>query len=313
MITKEIQDEEVRAHLASLPADGREIYLFGDKSVRMYALSLTKSLNSMKESHNLGSLETYVLSQAYIGVALLSSQVKGNDRIRLDIECGGPIKGLSVESGASGYVRGYLVYNTIPVTGCVNGDEGVNMLFGPGFLTVTKTLEGAKTPFSGTVMMQYGNIAKDLALYFSESEQTPTLFYISVKLDEKGYVSGGGGIFLQLMPKCPESVVAKLEEKASKLKGLGKLLSEGVDIRSYVESEFEEFSPLHLSSQPLSFSCPCSKERFRIHLSSLPGSEKNGIMEGKFPLDLECLNCGSVYSFEKKEVEELFGKGGDEK
>ena len=53
-----------------------------------------------------------------------------------------------------------------------------------------------------------GNITingKDLALYFNESEQTPTLFYISIHFDRSGNVTGAGGLFIQAMPQCSSS------------------------------------------------------------------------------------------------------------
>ena len=45
----------------------------------------------------------------------MASSVKGNDRIQLNIECGGPIGGIYVESWACGAVRGFLKNNPIPL------------------------------------------------------------------------------------------------------------------------------------------------------------------------------------------------------
>lgn len=305
MIYKTIEDEELREHISSISPDGREIYIFKDANARIYAVNMTKSLNQMKANHDIGMLETYILSQAYIAAALLSATIKGNDRVRLEIECGGPIRGLSVESSANGEVRGTLIEKTIPLEKAPEEDE-INLLFGPGFLTVTKTIEGAKTPFSGTVMLQYGNIAKDLAVYFQESEQTPTLFYIAVKMGEKGEVLGGGGIFLQLLPSADENLIERLEEKQKELRGLGTALMEGESINEYIEREFASFSPVHLSSLPVSFSCPCSKERFSSYLRGLPEKEKKAILNGPFPFTVNCLNCSSEYRYEKEELEDLF-------
>ena len=96
MIREPIQDKELTLHLDSLPDDTREIFLIADGEVRVSAVGATRMVNQMRANHRTGLLETYVLGQGYIAGALLSSEVKGNDRIQLNVECGGPIKGMNI-------------------------------------------------------------------------------------------------------------------------------------------------------------------------------------------------------------------------
>ena len=206
MIKTPIEGEELRAHLAGLADDSKDIFLLSQGQVRLTLVSATHVVNQMKANHRLGLLETYVLGQAYIAGLLLTSTIKGDDRIQMSIECGGPIKGISVEAWACGAVRGYLLENPIHLDSPLMSLD-TSMLFGPGFITISKVLEGSREPVSGTVMLQYGNIAKDLAVYFDESEQTPTLFYLSLHFDRSGNVMGAGGLFLQAMPGCSQDVL----------------------------------------------------------------------------------------------------------
>ena len=305
MIRKAIDDKVLSEHMASLPPDGREVFLIGGDSVRLSAVSATTMVNDMKANHGTGFLETYMLGQGYIAGALLSSTVKGNDRIQLQIQCGGPVKGMSIEAWASGAVRGYLANNPIPLEEPPTSLD-TSLIYGPGFITITKYLEGSKTPFSGDIMLEYGNLANDLALYFSTSEQTPSLFYLSIDFDGEGRVWGAGGLFMQALPGCPNATLEKLQEKSGKLPKLGRLLGEGMTAREYVEKELSEFHPHHIGHTPVGFSCPCTREAFSSYLSSLPESEKDAILKGKFPLELECLNCGSKYSYTKEEFEKIY-------
>ncbi len=305
MIRKIIEDKELSQHIASLPPDGREVFLIAGDNARLSVVSATDMVNSMKANHDTGLLETYMLGQGYIAGALLSSTVKGNDRILLQIECGGPVKGMCVEAWASGAVRGYLVNNPIPLSFPITSLD-TSLVYGPGFLTITKYLEGSKTPFSGDVMLEYGNLANDLALYFSVSEQTPSLFYLSIDFDRSGRVWGAGGLFIQALPGCPENVLENLQEKAKSLPKLGRLLGEGMSARQYIESELSEFHPHHIGHTPIGFSCPCTMESFSSYLSSLPESERCEILKGEFPLELECLNCGTKYSYTKEEFEKIY-------
>lgn len=307
MLKSPILDKDLKEHLAAITEDGRDIFLIANDQIRVTAANCTGLVNQMRVNHRTGLLESYVLGQAYVAGVLLSSCVKGDDRIQLQIECGGPIKGISIESWACGAVRGYLMNNPIPLEKPLTSLD-TSDLFGPGFLSVSKILEGSKEPVTGTVMISYGSIAKDLALYFTESEQTPTLIYISLKFDEKGNITGAGGLFIQALPGCDENILDVLQDKAKSLPNLGLWLSRGESTEEYVLSTFNEYSPRKLAHSPVGFSCPCSKDGFKKYLKTLPQKEKEEILRGSFPLNLECFNCGSIYSFEKSEVETLFDK-----
>ncbi len=311
MIKKKIEDQELLQHLDELPEDGRQVALLADGQIRLTGLGGTTMVNQMRANFNLGLLETYVLGQAYIAAGLMASSVKGNDRIQLNVECGGPIGGIYVESWACGAVRGFIKNNPIELDKPIEGKD-ISLLYGPGFISVTKLLEGNRTPFTGQTMMQYGDLAKDLALYYNESEQTPTMFSLGIHFDASGRVIGAGGLFLQAMPGCSEEVLDQLQERSSKLPPLGKALSEGKSVKEYMEENFSDFGVQMLASEPLGFSCPCSREHFSTFLGRMPKEEKDGIMQDdKFPLELECLNCGTKYSFEKHEIMSMFGIKGE--
>ena len=313
MIKKKIEDQELLQHLDGLPEDGRQVALLADGQIRLTGLGGTTMVNQMRANFNLGLLETYVLGQAYVAAGLMASSVKGNDRIQLNIECGGPIGGIYVESWACGAVRGFIKNNPIPLDKPIEGKD-ISLLYGPGFLSVTKLLEGNRTPFTGQVMMQYGDIAKDLALYYNESEQTPTLFSLGLHFDSAGRLMGAGGLFIQAMPGCSDEVLSQLQDLSAKLPSLGKAISEGKCISDYISENFSRFGVQMLASEPLGFSCPCTRDHFSTFLGRLPEDEKDGIIDdGKFPLELECLNCGTKYSFTKDEVMDIFGKMGETK
>lgn len=300
-----INDQELIEHINAMPDDTREVFLLANESVRVSAVSAERMLNQMRANHNTGLLETYMLGQGYLAGALLSAQVKGNDRIQLSIECGGPVKGMHIESWACGAVRGYLMNNPIPLEKPLESLD-TTYIYGPGFLSITKLLEGSKTPFTGQIMMEYGNLANDLALYYKQSEQTPSLFYFSINFDKAGRIWGAGGLFIQALPGCKDDILDALQEKSRNLRNLGAWLGEGKTINEYIEEEFSEFGPKHLDHSPIGFSCPCSKKSFVGYLKALPQNEKEEILSGQFPLVLECFNCGTQYSFEKSEVETLF-------
>lgn len=304
MIKKEITDTYLKEHLANLRDDDKEIFLLEDNKFRATIISATHMLNQMKASHELGFVESLILGQAYIASALLSSTVKGNDRVQLTVECGGPIGGIYTEAWASGAVRGYLKNNPIELTKPMTSFD-TSDLYGPGFLTVAKLLEGTNAPFTGQVMLQSGNLAQDLAIYFQESEQTPSLFNLSIDFDKEGRILGAGGLFIQALPGCSDNDLEKMQALASNLPSLSKNITKNNSPKEYMIANFPTAN--HLAHDLVGFSCPCKKESFTKHLIGLPRNEKDAIIEsGKFPLVLTCFNCNSNYEYSETEVRELF-------
>lgn len=302
-----IEDRDLLLHLDGIPEDGRQVVLLADGQIRLTGLGGTTMVNQMRANFNLGMLETYILGQAYVAAGLMASSVKGNDRIQLNVECGGPVGGIYVESWACGAVRGFIKNNPIQLDKPLEGKD-LSLLYGPGFISVTKLLEGNRTPFTGQTMMQYGDLARDLALYYNESEQTPTMFSLGVHFDDKGRVTGAAGLFMQALPGCSDEVLDKLQEKSSHLPSMARAIASGTSVLDYITANFADFGIEDLGTEPLGFSCPCTRSHFRTFLGRLPEDEKEGIIkDGKFPLELECLNCGTKYSFSESEIKTLFG------
>ena len=306
MIKKKIENPIVEEHLERVAPDGREIFLLADGKIRGAILHGTRLVNEMRTNHDLGVLETLVLGHAYIGAGLLTSSLKDSGRIVFSVECGGPIKGLTAESDASGNIRGYLKNVPIPVEKPLESFD-LSPFFGPGFMSITKYLPGESSPYTGQVMLKYGNLAEDLAMYFLSSEQVPTSFSLSLKFDRAGNAVGAGGLLLQVLPGTEEKLLHELERIVYDMPSLGSYFSEGGSPRTLVEKSFADFSPEYLATEPVSFECSCSKERFGAFIAALPHDERQSILdEGPFPLRTTCQNCNSCYEFTQAEIQHLF-------
>lgn len=297
-----------------------KIFLLKDGAYRGAILDGTDMIKKMREAHETGILETYALGETYIAAGLLTSMLKGNDRLGIVFECGGPIKGISVEVTATGHVRGYLKNNPFPLDGIPESLD-LSMLFGPGFLSVIKYLEDSKQPFSGQVMITYGSIANDLAYYFTTSENLPTAFNLSVKFTKEGHLLGAGGVFIQKMPdkemktdkssqhdeKEAETEVQAIQDALKSMPSIGRALSEGMSLSEIISSNFGNFYPNVIGTRRIEFKCGCSHELFSNYLSGLASKDKKEIYEnGPFPVVTTCHNCNTNYSFEKAELKKIF-------
>ena len=287
-------------------ADGRTRFLLGDKAVRGVLVRGTALINAMRTRHGLGLLETLVLGHAYLAAALLATSLKGDkDRLALRIECSGPIKGLVAEANAAGEVRGYLRQNPIPLEKPLESFD-LSPFFGAGFLSVSTHLEGASQPFTGTVMLEHGSLALDLSQYFQTSEQTPTAIALSIQFDGEGLPVGAGGLLLQAMPGVEEGLMTKLEDCLAKLPSLGKYFAEGGEPEDLLAAQFGAFQPEILTTTPVAFACPCSREAISARLLTLPEKDLDELCGGPFPVETCCHYCNTTYLFEKQDMDALW-------
>jgi molecular chaperone Hsp33 len=238
----------------------------------------------------------------------MTANLKGNDSVCIKIECSGPIKGLTVEANAFGEVRGFLKNVTIPIDRPM-ADFDLSPFFGAGFLSVIRTIEDAKQPFTGKIALEYGNIAQDLANYFLKSEQIPTAFNLSIKYDTNGEVTGAGGLFLQAMPGADDKLAEELEELVVRFPSLGEVFEDGQEPEGLIQAVFKKYSPRFLANQRVEFMCHCSPDRLRQVLSMLPVDELKDIRDnGPFPLEMRCHYCSTLYHFDKEEVQNIYVK-----
>ena len=77
MIKKQLFTETMKERLVASAKDRLHNFLLADGIVRGAVLHGTHMVNEMRANHELGILETLVLGRAYLGIALMSANIKG--------------------------------------------------------------------------------------------------------------------------------------------------------------------------------------------------------------------------------------------
>lgn len=306
MIPALIADPALEARFAALPPDGMTIFTLGGSSLRGALLHGTRLVNHMRANHGLGPLETLVLGRAYLLAGLLTATIKGGDRLAFRVDGDGPAAGLSVEAAADGSVRGYLLRSPIPAESLPADGALHAALFGAGALTMTRFIEGRTRPFSGTVALGSSGLAKDLARYYLESEQTRTAFDAGIQFDRDGRAVGAGALYLQALPGADPELVGRVEEAMGRLPALGLWFSEGGTRDAFLAELLGPFGPERLGERVVRFNCVCSREGFSAFLKA---GKREILAElaatGPWPAEVTCHNCGTAYHFQKAELEAM--------
>jgi molecular chaperone Hsp33 len=175
-------------------------------------------------------------------------------------------------------------------------------------LSVSKYLEDAKQPFTGKVILQYGNLAQDLAYYCLTSEQIPTAFNLSIHYDREGEVTGAGGLLLQALPGADDRQVAGIEDLACNFPSLGEAFGGGKEAEPLIKDVFAPFAPKLLTGRRIEFFCRCSRDRVHNLLALLPIEDLRDISaNGPFPLQTRCHHCNTLYDFTQEEIRQIYG------
>jgi molecular chaperone Hsp33 len=294
--------EDLKTRLQAASRDRLDRFSLEGGAMRGALVNGTYLVQKMRQAHRLGILETLVLGHACLGAVLMAAGMKGEERVALQIDCGGPVKGLVVEANARLDVRGYLQNVPIPITKPLT-DFDLAPFFGAGLLKVSRYYRDAE-PFVGTVELKHGNVAEDLTYYYLVSEQVHTAFNLSVQFDRQGRVTGAGGLFVQRMPACPEDVAAALTRVVQTLPPLGRTLAEGFAVRQLIADEFRGLRPAVQDSRRVDFYCPCNRERFARLLTLLPAEDLADLRRnGPFPVELRCSYCNQTYAFSAAQLE----------
>jgi len=306
MEKKALAGEDLKDRLKAAARDRLHRFLLSDGEVRGALVSGTRVVQEMRANHALGILETLVLGHAYLGALLVASTLKGKDRVVLQIDCSGPVGGLVVEANVYGEVRGYLKTVPIPVDKPLENFD-LSPFFGAGYISLTRYLEDAKQPFTGTVDLRHGNIAQDLAHYCLTSEQIPTAFSLSINFTPEGEVAGAGGLFLQVMPDAADTTAAQLEKIVYALPSIGEVCAGRRDIGTFLQSYFAPLNPVLLDQPRVEFFCRCRREQVARLLRTLPMEELKDIRDnGPFPVEMRCHHCNTVYPFSREDVTALY-------
>ena len=313
MLKTELKDESLKKHINSLINDEMAVFVMAEGRIRGALFHGTRFVNQIRLQHNLGILETMILGQAGLCGALMIPMMKGQEHVTLKYEGDGSAKGFSVEADSKGTVRGFLYNENISLDKPLESWD-LKPFLGSGVLTVSTLHKEDKEPFVSSVQVDSGNIAKDLAWYYRQSEQLSTAFTTSIQMDKEGKVIGAGGMFLQVMPEtggkrgsgasktsssdaeANDELLSRAELAFKTCPSLGQWFSEKGNFEDLIYGLFREFKPSIALKRKISFDCPCSEEVFINHIRNLPKAELADIRKnGLDPLEICCRNCGSVY------------------
>lgn len=269
-------------------------FLFEKLPIRGELVLLEKSWQQITEGRSYPEVLRDLLGQFTAASVLLSSTIKFDGSLILQIQTAGPVSLLVAESTSKRNIR---------ATAKWRGDlqpGDIQALFNGANLVITITKKNEKERYQGIVELTGNNISSAIEHYLDNSEQLPTKIMLAANSE---HVSG---LLLQKTPgDAGEDADAwnRIQRLGATIKDEELLTLSPEDIlhRLFHEETIRVFEP-----ERVAFSCSCSRESVGKTLRMLGAREVNSILIERKNVEVHCEYCNQKYSFDRVDIEQLF-------
>jgi len=284
------------------------IALLGDNT-RVYIADTTDLVEKARLIHSTTPVATAAIGRSITVASLMGKMLKGEkEKLTFQIKGSNLIKSIVAVAWPNGNVKAYISNPNVHIENHRNGKLNVGKAIGKdGELIVIKDL-GLKKPYIGRTNLVSGEIAEDLAKYYMQSEQQPSVVSLGVHLSKDLKVDSSGGLILQPMPSIKGNELIELEKAALNMPRISTAMAENNSHLEILKKMFSYFPVKIIGEYDVELKCDCSKEKFEAALISLGNDEIKDMMEKDKKAELSCQFCNSKYKFTYKELEKLYEK-----
>lgn len=277
-----------------------------DNQIRAYAIDSTQLVSEAQRRHNTWPTASAALGRALTAAAMMGATLKGDDKVTVKIEGGGPIGVIIVDANARGETRGYVTNPHVHFELNEHGKLDVRRAVGTnGYLSVVKDL-GLREMFTGQVPIVSGELGEDFTYYYAVSEQIPSSVGVGVLVNPDNSILAAGGFMIQVMPGTSDETITLLEQRLKEIAPISKMIQQGLTPEQILEEILGEKQVKVLEKKPVSFRCNCSYERFERALASLGKEEIRAMIDEDGQAETVCHFCNETYLFDKQALERLY-------
>ena len=289
--------------------------LIEDGQARVVVATATHAVCEMVRRHRIVGLPAVALGRCALSGLLLATLTKDEEQVTLQVLGDGPLGGVTVDARSSGRVRGFvkrpaslvwdpaLAGNPRLVLGDAMGKNGV--------VAVTRDL-GMAQNYSGQIAMSSGEIDDEVERYLNTSEQIDSVLHCETLLDAEGRVTMAAGLLVQTLPQAHGGAVVEFVRDI--LRGpvfttvIARALAQGqADPESIARAALGQCAAgmQVLEIRPVTFLCPCARERAQTTLGMLRPEDLQEMMLETGEAEVTCNFCGEQYRFSAAELEEI--------
>ncbi|MGM0896755.1 MAG: Hsp33 family molecular chaperone HslO [Bacillota bacterium] len=276
-----------------------------DGQIRAFATRTTETVNEAQRRHYTWPTASAALGRSMTASVMLGAMLKGEEKLTIKINGGGPLGTILVDANAKGEVRGYV---SNPQTHFDLNEQGkldVRRAVGTeGTLTVSKDI-GLQHPYVGQVPIVSGELGDDFTHYIVTSEQTPSSVGVGVIVNPDNTILASGGFMIQLMPGTDETVISELEQRLAEIPTISNMVRAGLTPEDILEEVLGQGNVKALDTMPVNFQCQCSRERIHNAIQGLGTAEIEDMIVTDGQAEAQCHFCNETYLFTKDQLQDM--------
>lgn len=276
-----------------------------DDQIRLFVVDATQTVSQAQTYHDTWHTATAALGRSLVATLLLAANLKGEDKLGVQIKGSGPLGMLVTDGNSRGEVRGYVNNPHVALELNSEGKLDVATAVGlPGLLQVRRNIAGGE-PFTGQVSLISGELGEDFTYYMAVSEQTPSAFGLSVLINPDEKVLSAGGFMIQVLPGASEETLNELEKKIASLGKLSDLIDQSQGLSYLLEKLVGQDNYRVIDKQQVAYSCPCNKESFAESMTVISSEEIVEMIEEDRGAEVCCHFCNQKYFFNEEELKQI--------
>jgi len=273
--------------------DSLQRFIFENAPIRGEIVHLDATWRAVLERRDYPPRVRDVLGELMAAAALLTSTIKFDGRLIMQVQGSGPVSLLVVECTSDCTMRAIAQWDgEVP-------DAPLSELVGDGRLAVTIDPLKGRELYQAIVELEGLSVGEAFENYFARSEQLATRLWLASDTRQ------AAGMLLQRLPDSPLSDdeawirAVHLSSTITREELLALPVAEIIH-RLYHEEDIRLFSRM-----PVSFRCSCSRRRVETVLRMLGRDEVHSILAEQGSIRVDCEFCGDSYEFDRIDAEQL--------
>ncbi len=266
-------------------------FLLSDLDIRGAFVHLDSEWQEVLARRSHVSSIVELLGQATAATLLMSSHIKFDGKLNMQLQSNGDLSLMIVQSDSAHNFRSFARYK-----GILGGE--LSEVAPDGVFIIAIEAKQGEEPYHGLVNLESNSMAENLENYFSLSEQLQTLFVLRADGEQ------AAGLLLQALPemRAQEDDWRRLRHVAETL-DLAELKT--IDSETLIGRIFAEDDVIVYPAETAHFRCSCSDERTLAMLSSLPIEELTEIANSQEAVSVFCDFCGKHYTHDAATIDAL--------
>jgi molecular chaperone Hsp33 len=273
--------------------DSLQRFIFEHAPIRGEIVHLDATWRAVLERRDYPPRVRDVLGELMAAAALLTSTIKFDGRLIMQVQGSGPVSLLVVECTSDRTMRAIAQWDgEVP-------DAPLSELVGDGRLAVTIDPLKGRELYQAIVELEGLSVAEAFENYFARSEQLATRLWLASDTRQ------AAGMLLQRLPDSPLSD----DEAWIRAVHLGSTITRkellALPVAEIIHRLYHEEDIRLFSRMPVSFRCSCSRRRVETVLRMLGRDEVHSILAEQGSIRVDCEFCGDSYEFDRIDAEQL--------